>query len=368
MDLNSTINAGNHEIVITNDVNSLLKGFLNNPGSSFSSVFVISDENTNQQCLPLIKKSLPGFRNIVIGAGELNKNFHTCNVVWEQLLQAGADRKALVINLGGGMVSDLGGFAAATYKRGVRFVNIPTSLLGMVDASSGGKTGIDLNLYKNMVGLFAFPAIVMIDPVFLKTLPEKEWRNGVAEMLKHGIIADKKLWQSLSDEINNSSNATLDESSKNKFISLLLASVKVKADIVTKDPFELNERMYLNFGHTMGHALESYSLKNDDVPLTHGEAIAIGMICETLLSVKLCALPVEVMDEITATITTFFKQYRIPKNAYQEIIQLMKADKKSENNLMTFTLLKNLEAPVLQKGVAADLVLEALHFYNLLRK
>lgn len=368
METQGLINVDRHDIIFTDDVNAYLKAVLNNPANSFSAVFVVSDENTQRSCFPVIRQSLPaGTKNIVISPGELNKNLETCQLVWDQLLKGGADRQALLINLGGGMVTDLGGFTAATYMRGIKFLNIPTSLLGMVDASAGGKTGVDLHLYKNMIGLFAFPLTVIVDPVFLRTLPENEWRNGVAEMLKHGIIGDTKLWKKLSGEIKENETRIFDEVLKQQLISLLDPSIRVKADIVRKDPFETNERKYLNFGHTIGHAVETYSLKHDEHPLSHGEAIAIGMICESLLSVKLCELPLDVLDEITTVITGYFSLKKIPSGAFAELLQVLKADKKAEHNLMTFSLIKGLGKPVLQKGVAGDLVVEAMHFYNSLK-
>lgn len=359
------LDAGRHEVIITNSLGEVLAETFRTLGVTGKKVFVLTDTNTHQYCLPLLQNDLPdGFHQLVIGSGELNKNLHTCQTLWEQLLKFGADRQSLIINLGGGMVSDVGGFVASTYVRGIPFVNVSTSLLGMVDASTGGKTGIDIDFYKNMVGLFAFPEKVIVCPRFLNSLPDKEWRCGVAEMIKHGLIADEFLWNNLGALSAKQDDRSLTENFKNEIIDNLYSSIKVKADIVKNDPFEKKERKFLNFGHTVGHAIESVSLKHDDHPLSHGEAVAIGMICESFISMQMAGLEKSEYMKIAETISGFYPGYVIRKNHYTEILQVMRADKKSEKDLVTMALLKSIGQPVLINAVPQDLILESFHAYN----
>ena len=360
--VNTTINSGRHDILLTNDIGNQMLRFLSE--TSFSKIFVIADHNTSRYCLPLVSKFLPAdFQLIRIEPDELNKNLQSCTLVWKQLLEHGADRHSLIINLGGGMVSDLGGFAAATFKRGIRFINIPTSLLGMVDASSGGKTGIDLEHYKNMVGVFAFPELVVIDPGFLQTLPEKEWRNGIAELIKHALIAEGNLWGFLNKEITGdivSINAEL----KTKIISLIEETVGVKVAIVARDPFENNERMFLNFGHTIGHALETCSMNHDVAQLSHGEAVAAGMICESFISMHHGGLSKREMNEIARMIIHFFPVRKIATGIFEELYSLMKSDKKSQAGEINFALLQKIHLPVIRNGINQELINRSFEYYN----
>ena len=363
------IDAGRHEVIIADAVGESLNEVFLSLEISCRKVFVLTDSNTHQHCLPIVSGNLPnGFHQLVIGSGELNKNLHTCKILWEQLLKAGADRQSIIVNLGGGMVSDIGGFVASTYMRGIPFVNLPTSLLGMVDASTGGKTGIDMDYYKNMVGLFAFPEKVIVDPVFLKTLPDDEWRNGVAEMLKHGLIAHKLLWENLVLVMANEGQQKLSEKFKRKVIDNLYSSIKVKADIVKFDPFEKKERKFLNFGHTVGHAIESVSLKHDDRPLAHGEAVAIGMICESFISMQIAGFNEIEFTKIAKIISDFYQSYSIKRSNFTEILQMMRSDKKSENDGVTMVLLQAIGEPVIVNDVPQEVILDSLHFYNSLAK
>ncbi|MDQ3050478.1 MAG: 3-dehydroquinate synthase [Bacteroidota bacterium] len=367
--MNKTISAGRHDILFTNEAGRQLDTLLLDFPVPFSGIYVVCDQNTKTHCLPLINDYLHGvFHEIIIGTGELQKNLKSCETAWDQLLKAGADRDALVINLGGGMISDLGGFVASTYKRGIRFINIPTSLLGMVDASAGGKTGVDLNHYKNMIGTFSFPEKVIIDPVFLNTLPEKEWKNGMAEMLKHGLIADTEIWSSLKDQVKENSGDVINATLKKSIISILEKAVSVKATIVAADPFEKKERLYLNFGHTIGHALETFSLAHDHIPLSHGEAIATGMICESFISGKISGLSEAALQEISEVFSGFFPHRIIRNAAVQEVAQLIKADKKAEAGKIRFVLISAIGNPVMNNDVSTDLIVDALHFYNSLCK
>ncbi len=363
--MNKTINAGKHDILFTNEAGRLIAEFLTVQSGKLSGIYVICDQQTKTHCLPLIKDFLPEtFREIIIGTGELHKNLKSCEIAWDQLLTTGADRNSIVINLGGGMISDLGGFVASTFKRGIRFINIPTSLLGIVDASAGGKTGVDLNHYKNMIGTFSFPEKVIIDPVFLKTLPEKEWKNGVAEILKHGLIADPKIWSSLKDMVKNNPGEVIDEALKNSIVSTLESAVHVKAKIVAADPYEKNERMFLNFGHTIGHALETFSLSHDHTPLSHGEAIATGMICESFISNKVCGLSDTALREISEVFSKFFPHRNIRKAAVEEICKLIKADKKTEAGKIRFVLISNVGTPEICNEISDELILDSLQHYN----
>ena len=237
--------------------------------NQISKIFVIVDENTKMHCLPLLSfEGMPDYQLISIQAGEHHKNITTCNEIWEKLISADADRQSIVLNLGGGVIGDMGGFCAATFKRGIRFLQIPTTLLSQVDASVGGKLGIDFKEVKNAVGLFQNPEAVIIQPNFLQTLSYRELRSGFAEVIKHALIEDENQWKKLQNTVDLKA---ID------FQELIHHSVLIKKLIVEEDPFELGIRKKLNFGHTIGHAIESFYLNSDD-PLLHGEAIAWGMV------------------------------------------------------------------------------------------
>ncbi len=288
---------------------------------AYSQVWVLTDENTRRHCLPLFseKTGLPADRNIIeIPAGEHHKNIATCEHIWQSMLDARLDRRALVVNLGGGVIGDMGGFCAATWKRGVDFVQVATTLLSMTDAAIGGKMGIDFQGVKNTIGVFQNPAAVFVDPVFLQTLPERELRSGFAEVIKHALIGDPALWRRIqSDGVTWSHPVTHDD-----WIDALRASIAVKVRVVQEDPFEKGLRAILNYGHTIGHALESYFLETEE-PLTHGEAIAIGMICETRLDDP------EKATAMAALISRYFPKVDLPKIASAELWKLMQQDKKN---------------------------------------
>ena len=258
-----------------------------------STIFILVDENTETNCLPLFLQELETestIEIIEIESGEENKNLETCTGVWNALTELGADRKSLILNLGGGVITDLGGFVASTFKRGISFVNIPTTLLSMVDASVGGKTGVDLGVLKNQIGLFSDPKMVLIDPRYLQTVTDRELRSGVAEIIKYGLTYDVKLWDSIK---------LIEDLNYNTLNGLIHRSIEIKNNVVLEDPKEAGVRKVLNFGHTLGHAIESYFLKSDiKENLTHGEAIAIGMITETYISEVLFGFPKEKTREI----------------------------------------------------------------------
>ncbi len=324
----------------------------------FSSIYILVDVNTHTHCLPHFMAQIDTeahFEIIEIEAGEQHKTIETCVGVWNALSELGADRKSLIINLGGGVVTDLGGFVACTFKRGIKYINIPTSLLAMVDASVGGKTGVDLGTLKNQVGVINSGDMVLIDTSFLDTLPQNHLKSGLAEMLKHGLIYDRKYWNTLVDL----SKMTLED-----LDALIYESVEIKYEIVTKDPLENNVRKHLNFGHSLGHAIESYYLSNDQKPeLLHGEAIAIGMILESYLSSRLLNFPREDLNHITKVILHLFKKVNIEQSDYDAIIDLLKYDKKNEHGNINFVLLEAIGQPKIDCLVENELILEAFQYY-----
>ncbi|MFV8225910.1 3-dehydroquinate synthase [Christiangramia aquimixticola] len=323
-----------------------------------SKIFVLVDSNTHVNCLSSFLQKLKtdvAIEVIEIEAGEENKNIETCSGVWNALSELDADRKSLMINLGGGVVTDLGGFVAATFKRGIRFINVPTTLLSMVDASVGGKTGVDLGNLKNQVGIIIQPEMVLIDSVYLKTLSPQEMRSGLAEILKHGLIADEKYWKKVSDL------KSLDHSDLDKIIE---ESVNIKANIVKQDPYERSIRKKLNYGHTLGHAIESFCLTNPEKEkLLHGEAIAIGMILETYLSRELKSFPSEKFSEICDIITDIYGKVNFEPGEIEEIIELMRFDKKNERGNVNFVLLQDVGEAVIDVTVPNELINKAFTHY-----
>ncbi|MBK8444538.1 MAG: 3-dehydroquinate synthase [Sphingobacteriales bacterium] len=296
-----------------------------------TAVFCLCDTHTHQHCFPRLQALLPQAQVIVMPAGEAHKILDSCRIVWENLLQHHADRSALLLLLGGGVVGDLGAFAAATYKRGIRFIQIPTSLLAQTDASIGGKTGIDFGGIKNSIGLFQNPQAVCIDTQFLQTLPEKHWQNGYAEMLKHALIASSQQLDFL-----------LHSDWKKNIDYILPQSLQIKQNIVERDPFEKGLRKCLNFGHTFGHALESYSLRHDTDPLLHGEAVAAGMRGALYLSERVLKFSPEVRHALEQQISERFGTYTLPATAQTELLDLLKNDKKNKNGYFNFCLLEKL--------------------------
>lgn len=322
----------------------------------YSKVFVFADSNTAEVCLPLFREMLndfSGFDLIETDPGEENKNIDFCIGIWKTLLDFGADRKCLMINLGGGVITDMGGFVASTYKRGIDFINVPTTLLSQVDASVGGKTGIDVDNVKNMVGTFTLPQSVFIETAFLKTLPARELLSGFAEMIKHGLIADRNYYQELksSDYLQIESQA-------------IYRSVEIKNEVVTEDPHEKGLRKILNFGHTIGHAVETYALINDAKPLTHGEAIAIGMICEAFLSATNNTLNEDELKDITTYINSLYPPYHLKKESFSQLMELMQSDKKNENGQIMFSLLSGIGKCDYNCRVSEKDILETFAYFN----
>jgi len=315
-------------------------------------VGVLVDENTFSHCYPIIKDLLPEHLLIKIESGEINKNLITCEKIWGEMTSAAFNRNALLINLGGGVIGDMGGFCAATYKRGIDFINIPTTLLAAVDANVGGKLGIDFMGFKNHIGLFKEPEAVFVDAKFLKTLPQQELRSGFAEVIKHGLIADK-------DYFNEVSTYGLEQPN---WEAIIAHSIQIKEAVVKEDPFEKGLRKVLNFGHTIGHAVESHYLGTEQ-QLMHGEAIAIGMICEAYLSKKILNFSEEDLEQISGFILDIYDDLSIEKSDFTSFIKLMYQDKKNVDNLLNHSLLYSIGVATPDISVDEKQVLDALYYY-----
>ena len=328
------------------------------PGN-YSKIVIVADSNTATHCLPVflpqVITDVP-FEIIEIEPGEENKNIDTCVQIWHTLAELEADRKCLIINLGGGMVTDLGGFIASTFKRGVDFINVPTSLLAMVDASIGGKTGVDLGHLKNQVGVINNPVAVLIDTQFLDTLPANEMRSGLAEMLKHGLIADSEYWESLS----SLGNLTTDDLGE-----LIRRSVLIKNAIVSQDPYEKSIRKVLNFGHTLGHAIESHFLASEDKQtLLHGEAVAAGMFLESHISKEMNLISSEEYLSIASVINSIFEKIDFSQGDIETIIELLAHDKKNEFGVVNFVVLDGIGNAVINRPVGNELIYNAFSAYK----
>lgn len=323
--------------------------------SSFK-VFFLVDENTHEHCLSKLLVDLEveiDMEILEIPAGESSKSIEITYQLWQSLSDLGADRNSVLINCGGGVVTDLGGFLASTFKRGIRFINIPTSLLSMVDASVGGKTGIDLNEIKNQIGTFAQAEMVLISPQFLSTLPKEELLSGFAEMLKHGLIRDKKLWEELIelDELNHDN--------LNKFIE---KAVEIKHEIVEKDPKEKGLRKILNAGHTLGHALETYYLQKNKI-LLHGFAVAYGLVIEAYISFKKDLLSIDELNEINKEIAKFYPKIELPN--IDDLWKIMIHDKKNIDGQVHCSLLNKIgEAELKTMSCTKHEIEKALKYYD----
>jgi 3-dehydroquinate synthase len=335
-----------------------LNNYLEN--NKFSKIFILVDTNTHDNCLAKFMAQLQTkiiIEIIEIDAGEQNKTIDTCVGVWNALSDLGADRKSLILNLGGGVVTDLGGFVACTFKRGIKYINIPTSLLAMVDASVGGKTGVDLGAIKNQVGVISSGDMVIIDTSYLDTLPQNQMKSGLAEMLKHGLIVDKNYFDKLID---------LSKLTLNDLDELIHESIEIKKTVVAKDPLEQNERKHLNFGHTLGHAIESYFLSHPEKEeLLHGEAIAIGMILECFISAEILNLPKQDLEYITKAIKSIYKPVTINSSDYDAIIDLLKYDKKNEHGNINFVLLDGIGKPKIDCLVDNELIVKSFEYYKI---
>jgi 3-dehydroquinate synthase len=323
---------------------------------TYSKILILTDRNTCIHCLPVLQEAMPGFDGydvIEVDPGEENKNIDFCVGIWKMMLDFGADRQSLLINLGGGVITDMGGFTASTFKRGIDFVQVPTTLLSQVDASVGGKTGVDMDHVKNIIGTFAQPKAVFIASTFLRTLNQRQLVSGFAEIIKHGLIADRSFYEAIKG---------LDATA----ISLehIRHSVAIKNNVVTQDPLEKGLRKILNFGHTIGHALEGHSLANDRNPLLHGEAIAAGMICEAYLAHRLNGLSEDALDDIIQTFRRHFPDYSYDREIYEALLALMKNDKKNAGHRIGFSLLSTIGQCDIDVFVEEDVIVESLDFYR----
>ena len=352
-----SIQANNYPIHFNEKAYEALNNHLKE--NKYSNIFIIVDSNTNEFCLPNFLPYLETDLTIEIiefEAGEENKNIDTCVEIWNVLTELGADRKTLVINLGGGVVTDLGGFVSSTFKRGVDFIHIPTTLLSMVDASVGGKNGVDLGNLKNQIGVINVPIMVLIDTQYLETVPQNEMRSGLAEMLKHGLIYDKKYWEQFLD---------LKEIDFADFDQLIYRSVEIKNEIVTQDPTEKNIRKSLNFGHTLGHAIESYFLENKDkTTLLHGEAIAVGMILESYISLKKDLISNDEYFEIKSSLKSIYDDIIFDENDIKPILELLIHDKKNEYGAIKFALIEGIGKIKINQSVENELILNAFEDYK----
>ncbi|MBK8517939.1 MAG: 3-dehydroquinate synthase [Saprospiraceae bacterium] len=320
-----------------------------------SHIFILADENTEKYCLLHLLENLNGEAFVIrIPSGEHNKTINTCQQVWSKLMQNGADRHSLLINLGGGVIGDLGGFCAATYMRGIRFIQVPTTLLSQVDASVGGKLGVDLLGFKNMVGIIQDPAAVFIFTEFLNTLPQNQIRSGFAELLKHGLIADKSAWDTLSHKANISG---LD------YENLVYESVKIKKNVTEQDPYENGLRKILNFGHTIGHAVESYWM-DSSTPLLHGEAIAIGMVSEAFLSYRVGKISEGELFDIRNALIRIYGHHPKYVRPATDLIEIMKGDKKNIKGSIRFALLESVGKACYDVQVDKNAIEESFVFYK----
>lgn len=320
-------------------------------------IFILVDDITRQLCLPLVENfdCLRHAEIITIGATDQHKTLESLTHVWSSLQRGGATRHSLMVNLGGGMVTDLGGFAASTFKRGLNYINIPTTLLAMVDASVGGKTGINFGGLKNEIGVFSTARSVILDTQFLRTMDAENMLSGYAEMLKHGLIANDSMWAELL-------NFDIDMPDYHQLSRMLEDSVKVKERIVEEDPTEKGIRKALNLGHTVGHAFESFALQRK--PVLHGYAVAWGLICELYLSHIKTGFPIEKMRQTVSFINEHYGKLSITCDDYPTLLELMTHDKKNVGSDINFTLLGDVGDIRINQTATKEEIEEALDFYR----
>ena len=331
-----------------------LKEFLQN--RAFSKVAVLVDENTLHHCYPAVKPYLPEHELIQVKSGEEHKTLQTCEHIWQRMTELNLDRWSVLVNLGGGVIGDMGGFCAAVFKRGLYFVQVPTTLLAQVDASVGGKTGIDFHGLKNHIGVYQEPQAVFINPAFLQTLPPRQLKSGYAEIIKHWLIADAEAFQTQ----RHVGLFTED------WEELIRHSVSIKSEVVEADPLEGGYRKVLNFGHTVGHAVESYLLEKPERALLHGEAVAVGMLCEAWLSVYHKLLSEGELDKIETFLMSVYEKVKLTEADIQSIAQLALQDKKNTSTTINCTLLNGIGKAVFDQPVTVQQIVESLRYYSLL--
>ena len=344
------------QVVICQDLSAELQAFLTD--LDYDKLFVLTDTNTKEKCFPLVK-DIPQLREaaqITVPATDLNKTLDSLASIWTQLSEGGATRHSLLLNLGGGMVTDMGGFAGATFKRGIRTVNVPTTLMASVDAAVGGKTGINFHGLKNEIGAFYPPLCVFIDCEFLRTLDRDNILSGYAEMIKHGLISSMEVYTPvLLYDIDTMNYQYLN--------TLVAQSVAVKEDFVAKDPKERGIRKALNFGHTVGHAFESLSFQRGN-PLLHGHAVAAGIVSELFLSHRACGFPMEKLSQVVYYIKEYYRPFAFTCDDYDALYELMTHDKKNEAGVINFTLLGGVGDVRINQQVSRAHILESLDFYR----
>jgi len=344
-------------VVICSNLKTELQDFLSS--LTYNKLFILTDTNTREKCLPVLS-DIPAINNAIVltvGSGDVNKNLQQLASIWEHLSNNGASRDSVLLNLGGGMITDMGGFAGATFKRGIRTINVPTTLMASVDAAVGGKTGINFNGLKNEIGSFYPPECVFIDSGFLRTLDRDNLLSGYAEMIKHALISSKEIYSSVM-------RLDLDKPLDFDFLNKMVAdSVAVKEKIVEEDPKEKGIRKALNLGHTIGHAFESLSFKKES-PLLHGIALAAGLISELYLSYKVCGFPMDKLSQIVYYIKEYYPTVYFDCKDYDTLYEFMLHDKKNEGGIINFTLLSDLGKVKINQSVDKEKILESLDFYR----
>jgi 3-dehydroquinate synthase len=345
------------KVVISKDLKADLQAFF--ASMSYDRLFLLTDTNTQEKCYPLIK-DIPALQDapvITVQAGDTHKDIEQVAYIWSRLSNEGASRNSLLVNLGGGMITDMGGFAGATFKRGLRTVNIPTTLMASVDAAVGGKTGVNFNGLKNEVGSFYPPECVFIDCEFLRTLDRDNLLSGYAEMIKHALISSMDIYASV---LLFDLDARIDYAFLNRMVA---QSVAVKERIVEEDPKEHGIRKALNFGHTIGHAYESLSFKKNR-PLLHGHAVAAGIVSELYLSHKVCGFPMEKLSQVVYYLKEYYPAFVFDCKDYDTLYELMTHDKKNEAGIINFTLLSQVGDVQINQQVSKEKILESLDFYR----
>ena len=343
-------------VIICKNLQSELQNFLQSV--KYDKLFVLTDSNTLELCLPMLKEvpQLQGAPVITVEAGDTNKNIEQVTAIWMRLCNEGASRNSLLLNVGGGMITDMGGFVAATFKRGIHSVNVPTTLMASVDAAVGGKTGINFNGLKNEIGSFYPPLCVLIDSSFLKTLDRDNLLSGYAEMVKHALISNMETYHAiLSFDLDRVDYKLLNQ--------MVAQSVAVKERIVEEDPKEMGIRKALNLGHTVGHAYESLSFRKGR-PILHGHAVAAGLVSELYLSYKKCGFPMEILSQVVYYLKKYYPPFFFNCDDYEALYELMTHDKKNEGGIINFTLLSQVGEVQINQSVTKEKVLESFDFYR----
>ena len=344
----------------TENINKDLNKYIKN--KNYSKTLVLVDENTENYCLGLLDLKFK-YQIIKITSGENNKNINTVSHIWEKLLNNNADRASLLINLGGGVISDMGGFAASTYKRGIEFINIPTTLLAMVDATIGGKTGFNFQNKKNMIGLFSTPKAIFIDVNFIKTLTKREYLNGIAEVLKHGLLFDMEYFNEVitfgtlptpSKQSILLTHPSIFASQGGELLNIIKKSISMKKKIVEEDFEENGLRKILNLGHTIGHAFESHFINDKNIDLKHGEAVIIGLIAMLKLSVKKLGFDISLQKSITNDLKKIYSLDIYSNYKKSDIIKYLIDDKKNKNGDILMVLLEDINKPVYDVTVSIE--------------